>query len=137
MTTRSLLTIVAVAVAVGGTAACRPAADTPHGVAERFLDEHYVRMDLAAALDHCVGLARHKVEEELRLIGNEEIDATTMKPTVTYGLEEERMEGDERAHLLYRGKVKLSGGHSFAMRWMISVKRDGESWKVSNFKEMP
>lgn len=118
-------------------AACRPGADTARGVAERFLDEHYVRMDLRAAAEHCVGLARHKVEEELRLVGGEEIDASTMKPTVTYELEEVRDDGDGRSNFLYRGKVKLSGGHSFDMRWLISVKRDAGEWKVSNFKEMP
>lgn len=117
--------------------ACQPGSDTPRGVAERFLDEHYVRMDLPAALQYCVGLARHKVEDELRLIGGQEIDASTMQPSVTYELEEERAEGDERSSFLYRGKVKLSGGHSFAMRWLISVRREEGDWKVSNFKELP
>lgn len=124
--------ILLLAVAVG----CTTRGDTARGAAERFLDEHYVRMDLVAALQHCTGLARHKVEEEIRLIGDQEIDAATQQPSVTYELEEERPQGDDRATFLYRGKVALSGGDSFAMRWMISVRREDNAWKVSNFKEM-
>lgn len=116
--------------------ACSPDSDSARGVAERFLDEHYVRMDLAAAIEHCTGLARHKVEDEMRLVGDQEIDATTQRPNVTYELQEERPDGDERTTFLYRGKVKLSGGDSFAMRWLVSVRRERGAWKVSNFKEM-
>jgi hypothetical protein len=125
--------VLLVAVMAGG---CTSGGDPARGVAERFLDDHYVRMDLTAALAHTTGLARHKVEEELRLVGDQEIDAATMQPSVTYELEEERPDGDERATFLYRGKVALSGGHSFSMRWLVSVRREESAWKVSNFKEM-
>src|SRR6187397_2134684 len=46
--------------------ACRPDASTPQGTAERFLDAHYVRIDLREALPLTSGLARHKVEDEMR-----------------------------------------------------------------------
>ncbi len=116
--------------------ACTPDTDTAGGVAQAFLDEHYVRMDLAAALEHCTGLARHKVEEEIRLIEGQEIDGTTMKPSVSYSLAEERATGENRKTFLYDGEVRLRGGGEFEMRWMVSVKRDEGVWKVSNFQEM-
>lgn len=116
--------------------ACSPDTDTPRGVAEAFLDEHYVRMDLPAAAEHCTGLARHKVEDEIRLTDGQEIDASTMKPSVSYALEEERTDDGERHTFLFRGKVRLSGGDTFDMHWMVNVKRDAGAWKVSNFKEM-
>ena len=45
--------------------ACRADPSTPRGTAERFLDAHYVRIDLPAALPYTTDLARHKVEEEI------------------------------------------------------------------------
>jgi len=69
--------------------ACRPDASTPQGTAERFLDAHYVRIDLRDALPFTSGLARHKVEDELQLVEGQPIDAATRKPTVHYRLLEE------------------------------------------------
>jgi hypothetical protein len=116
--------------------ACSPDTDTPRGVAEAFLDQHYVRMDLPAAAAHCTGLARHKVDDEIRLKEGQEIDASTQKPSVSYALEEERTDDGERHTFLFRGKVRLSGGDTFDMHWMVNVKRADGVWKVSNFKEM-
>lgn len=116
--------------------ACSPDADSPRGVAEGFLDEHYVRMNLQAAAPYCTGLALHKVEDEIRLLEGQEIDAATLKPSVTYELEEEHANGDDRTTLLYSGDVRLSAGDKFAMRWMLNLRREKGDWKVSNFKEM-
>jgi len=70
--------------------ACGPDASTPQGTAERFLDAHYVRIALRDALPFTSGLARHKVEDELRLVEGQPIDAATRKPTVHYRLLETR-----------------------------------------------
>ncbi len=117
-------------------AGCTTDSESARGVAESFIDEHYVRMDLDAALAHTTGLAKHKVEEEIRLVGGQEIDGETMRPSVTYELEEERAGGEDRTSLVYRGKVTLSGGDAFDLRWLISVRREGDVWKVSNYEEM-
>jgi len=58
-------------------AGCRPDPRTPRGTAESFLDAHYVRIDLAAALPFTSGLARHKVESEIGLTQGQVIDAST------------------------------------------------------------
>ena len=123
-----------VALAIGCTG---PSADSAQYVAERFLDEHYVRIDQKRSLKYCSGLAKHKVEEEIRLIGDHEIDDSTMKPTVSYSLLEGIPQGDDRATFLYRGKVRIAGGDSFVMRWMINTRRQAGQWKVSNYKELP
>ncbi len=114
-----------------------PSADSAQGVAEGFLDEHYVRIDQQRSLAYCTGLAKHKVEEEIRLIGDEKIDDSTMKPSVSYSLLEEVPEGADRTTFLYAGKVRLQGGDTFEMRWMIHTRREGGAWKVSNYKELP
>src|SRR3989442_14096471 len=71
-------------------AGCRAAANTPRGTAERFLDAHYVRIDLSAAREFTADLARRKVEDEMRLVRGPAIDETTRKPSVHYPLLEER-----------------------------------------------
>ncbi len=93
-------------------------------------------MNLAAAAKYCTGLALHKVEDEIRLVEGQEIDAATLKPSVTYELKEERVNGPDRSTFLYAGDIRLSGGDNFAMRWMLNVRREEGDWKVSNFKEM-
>ncbi len=60
-------------------AGCRAAANTPRGTAERFLDAHYVRIDLPAALEFTADLARHKVENEMRLVQGQTIDADRLE----------------------------------------------------------
>src|SRR3989442_384662 len=72
-------------------AGCRAAANTPRGTAERFLDAHYVRIDLPAALEFTADLARHKVENEMRLVPGPTNDATTRKTSVDYPLGAERV----------------------------------------------
>src|SRR6266480_3255583 len=88
-------------------AGCRAAANTPRGTAERFLDAHYVRIDLPAALEFTSGVARQKVETELRLVQGQAIDETTRKPSVHYRLLEEHPDGAAAVRYLYRGSIAI------------------------------
>src|SRR5438477_640186 len=49
-----------------GFLACRADERTALGVAERFVDEHYVQINLQAAKPFCTALALKKIEEEQR-----------------------------------------------------------------------
>lgn len=115
--------------------ACHPANDTAVGAAASFLDDHYVRIDLDAALQHCVGLAREKVAEEKRLVGDQKIDETTRQPRVTYRLKEERPEAEDHVSLVFDAMIHVDGTDSFARRWLVTVRRMGNEWKVSNFSD--
>jgi hypothetical protein len=118
------------------TAACRAGADTAQGVAERFLDEHYVRMDLQAAKQYCVGVALQKVEEEARLVGDQLIDESTRKPHVAYRLKEKAHEEEDSASFVYEATIRVDGADTFSRRWLISTRKEaGGAWKVSNFSE--
>ncbi|HWP64968.1 MAG TPA: hypothetical protein VNO26_03530 [Candidatus Limnocylindria bacterium] len=117
--------------------ACRPDPASPRGAAERFLDAHYVAIDLAAALPLTTGLARAKVERERALVGGEAIDETTRKPRVWYRLLEERPIDDDGVQLLYRGTLEPEGLERFERRWLVTVRRDAPGWIVSNFEELP
>jgi hypothetical protein len=126
--------LLVVVVLLGG---CRPDPHSPRGAAERFLDAHYVAIDLAAALPLTTGLARAKVEHERALVGGVAIDETTRKPRVWYRLLEERPLGDDGVQLLYRGTLSPEGVERFHRRWLVTVRREPSGWIVSNFEELP
>ena len=127
-----MLVVLAGSVAGG----CRSDPATARGTAERFLDAHFVRIDLSACLGVTAGLARNKVEEELSLVGGQVIDETTRKPTVHYRLLEEHPEGDEAVNFLYRGSIRVEDADSFERRWLLTVRRQEDGWRVTNYQEL-
>ena len=115
--------------------ACRPDASTPQGTAERFLDAHYVRINLPEALPFTSGLARHKVEDEMRLIDGQPIDAATRKPTVHYRLLETHPDGEHAVNYLYLGSITVEDADHFERQWMVTVRREADGWHVTNYQE--
>ena len=69
---------------------------TAQGVADEFVDQHYVNFDLQKAKAYAVSLALDKVNEEIRLTAGQKIDASTQKPKINYRLLEKKRENDER-----------------------------------------
>lgn len=126
--------VVAVLLAASGLA-CRADPSTARGTAERFLDAHYVEIDLPSALPYTSGLARHKVEEEIALVKGVEIDDTTRKPIVRYTLLEERPDDDGGTKFLYRGKIIVEGADGFERRWLVTVRREEPGFRVTNYQE--
>ena len=122
--------------AIGALAGCHDAGDSPRAAAERFLDEHYVNIDLEAAKQYSVGVARFKVEEEQRLVGDQQIDASTRRPHVSYKLAEQREETGEGVALVYDATVRFDDGETTALHWLVTTRRDPDgTWKVSNYQE--
>jgi hypothetical protein len=115
--------------------ACRPSAQTARGTAERFLDTHYVEINLAASKEYCAGLALHKVEEEIRLTQGQIIDETTRKPAVGYRLLEEKSRNQERSSFLYEATIRVPGAGKFKKKWFLTLRRQEGGWKVSNYTE--
>jgi hypothetical protein len=117
-------------------AACGPDPTTPRGVAESFLDAHYVRIDLRAAREFTTGVARQKVDGELALVEGQPIDETTRKPTVHYSLLEEHPDGEDAANYLYLGHITVEDADRFERRWLVTVRRVDGAWRVANFQEL-
>ena len=107
---------------------------TARGVAEAFLDEHYVRIDLQKAKEYTIGLALQKVDDEIRLTSGQLIDASTRKPRVHYRFLEKR-ESLQRATFVYEGTIQVEDAPVFTRRWMVTARKEGERWLVSNFTE--
>jgi hypothetical protein len=114
--------------------ACGRDLTTAQGVAEEFVDHHYVAIDLQKAKTLAVSVALSKVNEEIRLTAGQTIDASTQKPRVHYALLEKK-EGDQRASFLYEGTIQSDDGTSFSRKWLITARKEGTQWRVSNFTE--
>lgn len=107
---------------------------TPQGAAEAFIDRHYVEIDLAKAREFTAGLARSKIDEELRLTSGQAIDAGTRKPRIYYTLLQRRESGGRTA-FLYELTIRPDGGGEFTRKLMIRVRREETGWRVSNYME--
>ena len=108
--------------------------NTARGVAEEFVDQHYVNIDIQKAKRYAVGLALEKLNEEIRLTAGQTIDASTQKPKITYYLLEKK-EGENRVSFLYEGTIRSDDSTSFTRKWLIAARKDGNQWRVSNFSE--
>ena len=116
-------------------AACRSDPASPRGVAERFLDAHYVSIDLAAAEALTVGVAEKKLGDERKLVEGQAIDEGTRQPHVYYRFVEERPAGAERAHLVYRATFAVDGADTFDRRILLVMQHGDTGWKIVNFEE--
>jgi len=128
---------IAVRVAILGlfvAAACGNDLNTPQGIAQEFVDHHYVKIDLLKAKQYTVSVAQAKIDEEIRLTGGQAIDASTQKPRVNYTLLDKK-EGDQRSTYLFEGKIQSDDGTSFTRKWSIATRKEGNGWRVSNFTE--
>ncbi len=114
--------------------ACSRDLQTAKGVVEEFVDQHYVYIDLKVSKQYCVGLALHKINEEIRLTAGHVIDASTRKPKIYYRLLE-RKEEEQRASFLYEGTIRAQDTPEFTRRWLIIARKEGGQWRVSNFTE--
>jgi hypothetical protein len=116
-------------------AGCRAGADTALGTAERFADAHYVEINLAKSKGFCVGPALAKVEEEQRLTAGQTIDESTRKPRIHYKLLQKKEEGTNRASFLFEGTIQVEDAGTFKKKWLITTRKEGNVWRVSNYQE--
>ena len=108
--------------------------NSAQGVVEEFVDQHYVHIDLQKAKDYTVSLALAKINEEIRLTAGQSIDASTHKPKIHYKLLEKRG-NDKRTAFLYEGTITSDDGTFFKRKWLITARKEGNDWRVSNFTE--
>ena len=123
-----------VLVALLAVAACKDPSSA-RSIAERFLDAHYVKIDLAAAEELTGGVAGKKLGDERRLVGENAIDEATRQPHVYYRFVEERAAGADRAHFVYVATFAVDGADTFDRRILLVLQRSEGSWKIVNFEE--
>lgn len=118
------------------TWACGASEGTARGVAKRFLDAHYVRIDLPAAREYTAGLAREKIDEETRLTAGQVVDSTTRVPRVHYSLADERVRGADAVSFEYDGTVHPEDAAPLYRTLQLKVRRSAQGWKVTNYHEV-
>jgi hypothetical protein len=114
-------------------AGCKPA-NTPRAVVDRFIEAHYLAMNLKSTERWCTGLALEKLHQEEALTAGQAIDEETRKPTIHYRLEQQR-DGHDRVMYLFLATIDVPDGGSFDKKWMITARKEGDTWKVSNYSE--
>lgn len=115
--------------------ACRSDVHSAQGIAERFLDAHYVTIDLPAAKVYCTGLALHHVEDEIRLTTGQTIDENTRKPQVNYRLLEEKSPREASTSFLYEATFSVDGAGQFQKKVLLTLRQTPEGWRVANYSE--
>ncbi len=115
--------------------ACQPDERSARGIAERFLDAHYVEIDLPAAKAYCTGLALSRLEDEIRLTAGYQIDESTRKPQVRYRLLEEKPRGAGRTSFLYETTISVDGAGQFTKKVLLSLRQGQDGWRVTNYSE--
>lgn len=112
---------------------CQPT-DPRRVIAEDFIDRLFVVIDQASARELATGLAVTKLDEEIRLRGDQEIDESTRKPRVTYEFLESHGDGqDEASSLVYDLRVAPDGADSFNQRLILTLRRTESGWRVGNY----
>ena len=114
-------------------AGCKPA-NTPRAVVDRFIEAHYIAINLKSSERWCTGLALEKLRQEEALTAGQAIDEETRKPTVHYKLQQQR-DGQDRVMYLFLATIDVPDGGTFDKKWMITARKEGQIWKVSNFNE--
>jgi hypothetical protein len=108
--------------------------NSARGVVDRFIEARYILIDNRQMQELSTGLALDKIHEEMKLTEGQPIDQSTRKPVVHYSLEKTRGEGDKMT-FLFKARIDVPDGGTFKKFWMITAKKDGEVWKVSNYSE--
>jgi len=91
-------------------------------------------IDLKAAEPFCTGLALSQLRKEQELTAGQAIDESTRKPIIHYRIKEEHAQGD-RVMYLFSATIDVPDGGSFDKKWMITARKEGDTWKVSNYSE--
>ena len=102
---------------------CKPA-NTPRAVVDRFIEAHYIAINLKSSERWCTGLALDKLHKEEALTLGQAIDDETRKPVIHYKLKDQR-DGKDRVTYLFLATIDVPDGGSFEKKWMITARKEG------------
>jgi hypothetical protein len=112
---------------------CTPT-NSARGVVDRFIEAHYMAIDLKAAEPLCTSVALDKLHKEIALTTGQQIDDSTRKPIIHYRLVAQRG-AEDHITFLFVATIDVPEGGSFKKNWMIAARKEGADWKISNFNE--
>lgn len=113
--------------------ACSPA-EGPESIAQSFVEQYYVHPDLPKAKAMTYGLARHKIEEEQRLVRLVEGGGERADRDVTYNLHQTQKMGKDKIFFIYDITISVDR-LVMKKRATVATGRVKEGWRVTNFEE--
>ena len=119
------------AICVMGMACSR--AEDPESIARSFVEHYYVHPDLSKAKTLTYGLARHKIEEEQRLVQTVDEGDSRVNRDVSYSLLQTKEIGD-RTFFVYNIDIAVDP-LVIKKQATIATGRVEEGWRVTNFNE--
>jgi hypothetical protein len=119
-----------------GLAACSQSTSSPQATAQAFVDRFFVEADERAALPLTEGVARAKLEEGLRLLGDQPASTTDERPRVYYRQLSAQTQDDGMA-FHFRLTVVVLGDQPVEPELIVRVRPSGDQWRVSNFEVLP
>lgn len=129
---RTCVAAVALLAAASGCTSDDPA----RAAAERFVDRYYVEIDLPRARDEAGGLARAKVEREMRLLEGITPPEESARPRVHYRFVEQQEPGRDRRGFVYELTISFQGSDQVQRRALVTVGQEEGAWRAVNFQEM-
>lgn len=120
----------------GSLAACSQPTSSPQATAQAFVDRFFVESNERAALPLTDGVARAKLEEGLRLLGEQPASTTDERPRVYYRQLSQQTQDDGMA-FHFRLTVVVVGDQPIEPELIVRVRPSGDQWRVSNFEVVP
>ena len=128
-------------VGVGGASAAAEGCshgDAGRTAAERFVDAYYVEIDLSRARDEAVGLARAKVEDQMKLLSGQAMPDPASRPSVHYRFleQDQAARANDRRGYLFELTISFDGGEQIHRRALVTVAQESDAWHAANFQEI-
>ena len=103
-------------------------------IAKQFIDAYYVRMSLPEAAKISEGLAGEKIAAQIQLLDGQSIQNRANVPTVDFYLvKNEASQSKDEAAYVFEVKPKVMDVGPRQV--YVKMRLEGETWKVSQFKE--
>jgi len=111
--------------------------DAARTAAEHFIDAYYVEANLPKAREEAVGLARSKIEDQVKLLAGQAPSDPGQRPTIHYELLQAQDEAErDRRGFVFELSIHLDGGEKLARRTLVTMRDEGGAWRVANFQEL-
>lgn len=114
---------------------CTPAGDSAEHAARAFLDRYFVELDQKAALGLTEGLARAKIEDEIRRVGDDR--PTAEERARVYYRQMSQSAQDDGVSFRFRLTVVIPGDATVEPELLVRVRPNEGTWRVSNFEFLP
>ncbi len=117
-------------------AACDRSGGSAESTVRAFLDRYFVELDQRAALALTEGVARAKIEDEIRRLGDERPSAAEERARIYYR-QVARSAQEDGVAFRFRLTVVIPGDATVEPELLVRLRSHDGTWRVSNFEVLP